>query len=940
MKRFLFMGLALALACASIKPVSAQVIGTQYLTAASVAGACNAGACAIFSVGNQPSITLQISGTFSETIAFESTSDGNTWVSTSFMNLASGSLATSTTSGGQFSVANTGLLSVRARVTVWSSGQAAVVATTGSTRQSLVSSGGGGGGSGTVTSVDAQFSGGLVTSSGGPVTNSGTITFNVAGTSGGVPCFNSASTWTSSAALGANLPLIGGGAGACVGAGTRQGNTTKFVTFAGSAPATSDCAQFDASGNLATAGGPCASSGANPALSNLSLVSINTSLLAQSGVDLGSTTKPFRSLFLYGTGTYGTNYFNFTGAPTSTRTVTIPDATGTMGVLSGSFSANDCLKYSSGLIISAGAACGSGGGSGTVTSVAQSFTGGLISVAGSPITTSGTLALTVAGTSGGIPYFSSGSTWATSSALTASLPVIGGGPGVAPTVGSRSGNTTQFVTTGGTQTSGDCVSIDGNGNHIAQGTPCGSSTQTYETRTSSVTLSKDVTYCDPTSSSVTLALPSVSTFSGRTFYVKQITSAANPCTVSGTIDGVTNDILGGIGYGTSYYSNGTTWNAKTFVTPPVTATDGQLLIGDTATGKFDQATLTAGTGMTVTNAAGGITVATTAQLNAFTSIPVSGQTTVTASGSTALTFVASTGMTITTNNSTKTVTFASSGGGAGCSTSGSATQVLTDNGSTGCTSNAGFLYTGGLATLGVASTTIGKIKLFGNTSGDLTLAPTAAAGTASVATFPARSGTVAYETGSTFTTGTISLPFPVLLVAAVCQNATASLSASTATTLAPTAVCESGTAGSATATAYGAANFVFSEVDEQVYHFPLPADWTSTGGLDVQIKWRAISTTANDVRFQISTKCVGTGTASTAVSFNSAQSTVAVTNLTTTLQWNSSSLTGATLTGCSAGNELFIKVSRDTSVSGDTLDADVQIMSIIPTVRRAVTIGG
>lgn len=71
-------------------------------------------------------------------------------------------------------------------------------------------------------------------------------------------------------------------------------------------------------------------------------------------------------------------------------------------------------------------------GTGTVTSVAQSFTGGLISVAGSPITTSGTLALTVAGTSGGIPYFSSASTWATSAALAANAIVIGGGAGVAP----------------------------------------------------------------------------------------------------------------------------------------------------------------------------------------------------------------------------------------------------------------------------------------------------------------------------------------------------------------------------------------------------------------------------------------------------------------------------------------------------------------------------
>jgi hypothetical protein len=69
---------------------------------------------------------------------------------------------------------------------------------------------------------------------------------------------------------------------------------------------------------------------------------------------------------------------------------------------------------------------------GTVTSVAQSFTGGIVSVAGSPITTTGTLALTVAGTSGGIPYFSSASTWATSAALAASSLVVGGGAGAAP----------------------------------------------------------------------------------------------------------------------------------------------------------------------------------------------------------------------------------------------------------------------------------------------------------------------------------------------------------------------------------------------------------------------------------------------------------------------------------------------------------------------------
>ena len=68
-------------------------------------------------------------------------------------------------------------------------------------------------------------------------------------------------------------------------------------------------------------------------------------------------------------------------------------------------------------------ATGSGG---TVTSVG--FTGGLITVA----TATSTPAFTVAGTSGGIPYFSSASTWATSAALTANALMIGGGAGSAP----------------------------------------------------------------------------------------------------------------------------------------------------------------------------------------------------------------------------------------------------------------------------------------------------------------------------------------------------------------------------------------------------------------------------------------------------------------------------------------------------------------------------
>ena len=83
------------------------------------------------------------------------------------------------------------------------------------------------------------------------------------------------------------------------------------------------------------------------------------------------------------------------------------------------------VTIGSGLTFTTGTLSASGGG--TVSSV--SFTGGLISVA-TPTTTP---ALTVAGTSGGIVYFSSASTWASSAVLTANALMIGGGAGAAPT---------------------------------------------------------------------------------------------------------------------------------------------------------------------------------------------------------------------------------------------------------------------------------------------------------------------------------------------------------------------------------------------------------------------------------------------------------------------------------------------------------------------------
>ncbi len=76
---------------------------------------------------------------------------------------------------------------------------------------------------------------------------------------------------------------------------------------------------------------------------------------------------------------------------------------------------------------------GSAGGTGTVTSVDMSFPAtGIFSVSGNPITGAGTLAVATAGTSGGVPYFSSSSVVKSSGALAAGAIVTGGGAGVAP----------------------------------------------------------------------------------------------------------------------------------------------------------------------------------------------------------------------------------------------------------------------------------------------------------------------------------------------------------------------------------------------------------------------------------------------------------------------------------------------------------------------------
>lgn len=217
---------------------------------------------------------------------------------------------------------------------------------------------------GTVTAVTASS----------PLASSGGATPNLSLT-GTVAIANGGTAGTATPTAGA-VPYGTGTAYAFTNAGTAG----QVLTSAGAGaptwttPTTGTVTAVTASSPLASSGG------ATPDLSLTGTVAI-----ANGGTN--TTTTPTAGAIAYGTG----SAYAFSLAGTAGQVLTSNGA---------------------------GAPTWSAAASGTVTSVAQSFTGGLISVSGSPITSSGTLALTVAGTSGGVPYFSSGTSWASTAAGT------------------------------------------------------------------------------------------------------------------------------------------------------------------------------------------------------------------------------------------------------------------------------------------------------------------------------------------------------------------------------------------------------------------------------------------------------------------------------------------------------------------------------------------
>lgn len=258
----------------------------------------------------------------------------------------------------------------------------------------------------------------------------------------------------------ANLPILGNGTGALA-QGTRSGNTTAFATASGTLTS-GHCVSIDGGGNFVDAGGACTTGGGGG--------TVASSTIGQVAVYTGTTTV---------TGLTGCNsgYFGTNGGGT------VSCQTSLLAALQASITQVGTIATGvwNGTVI--GATYGGTGvnnGSDTITLGGNFATSGaaitLTAIGATNITlpTSGNIPNS-AGTSGGVPYYNTSSTIASSAALTANLPIFGGGAGSAPFSGTRLGNTTkaQMANSSTTPVTGDCVSYDANGNTQDSGQPCG-----------------------------------------------------------------------------------------------------------------------------------------------------------------------------------------------------------------------------------------------------------------------------------------------------------------------------------------------------------------------------------------------------------------------------------------------------------------------------------
>lgn len=175
----------------------------------------------------------------------------------------------------------------------------------------------------------------------------------------------------------------------------------------------------------------------------------------------------------------------------------------------------------------------------------------------------------------------------------------------------------------------------------------------------------------------------------------------------------------------------------------------------------------------------------------------------------------------------------------------------------------------------------------------------------------------------------ITIPVKVWLPAAGCNNATASTFWDLPTATPAAAACVTGTNTQKGVLDYADTAGGFSAQMTEL----LPADFS--GNIDARIIWFTTATTGN-VKWSLSTICTDvSATATDDPAFNTA-STVTTAAPGTANRIQTSSISAVTITGCTAGQLLHVKLFRDGNDGADTIAATARFYGLELTIRRAM----